>query len=225
MKTWEQCGENSVFLRLVGAFFDEPTQVENCHCKINPKQSKQSNSIWAKKPPLPQRVHRSAPTGRTPLLLICGGPHCTPRRWSCGLVRQGQYGQCYNQSWQCMIVIFRLVWDFGGRLFDLFLEPLFGLKSRPFLTPKAVPNQRENYQLKGTSTIYTLVKLRSVEPSPSFQDMAVISWTPSSWSLCFTKAQRRTVEVVSVKLPRNGNMEVSYIYIYIVYIYSAIVYA
>ena len=111
------------------------------------------------------------------------------------------------------VVIFRLVWDFGGHLFDLFLEPLFGLKSRPFLTPKAVPNQRENYQLKGTSTIYTLVKLRSVEPSPSFQDMAVISWTPSSWSLCFTKAQRRTVEVVSVKLPRNGNMEVSYIYI------------
>ena len=44
-----------------------------------------------------------------------------------------------------MIVIFLLVWDFGGRLFDLFLEPLFGLKSRPFLTPKAVPNQRENY--------------------------------------------------------------------------------
>ena len=44
------------------------------------------------------------------------------------------------------LVIFRLVWDFGGRLFDLFLEPLFGLKSRPFLIPKAVPNQRENYQ-------------------------------------------------------------------------------
>ena len=42
-------------------------------------------------------------------------------------------------------------------------------------------------KLKATSTIYTLVKLRSVEPSPSFQDMAVISWTPSSWSLCFTK--------------------------------------
>ena len=82
------------------------------------------------------------------------------------------------------VVIFRLVWDFGGRLFDLFLEPLFGLKSRPFLTPKAVPNQRENYQLKGTSTIYTLVKLRSVEPSPSFQDMAVISWTPSSRAMC-----------------------------------------
>ena len=26
------------------------------------------------------------------------------------------------------LVIFRLVWDFGGRLFDLFLEPLFGAK-------------------------------------------------------------------------------------------------
>ena len=45
-----------------------------------------------------------------------------------------------------------MVWDFGGRLFDLFLEPLFGLKSRPFLTPKAVPNQRENYHCAHTVT-------------------------------------------------------------------------
>ena len=36
--------------------------------------------------------------------------------------------------------------------FDLFLEPLFGLKSRPFLTPKAVPNQRENYHCAHTVT-------------------------------------------------------------------------
>ena len=88
---------------------------------------------------------------------------------------------------------------------------------------KSVVRLHSRDKLKATSTIYTLVKLRSVEPSPSFQDMAVISWTPSSWSLCFTKAQRRTVEVVSVKLPRNGNMEVSYIYKYIhsVYIYIA----
>ena len=30
IKTWVKCWENSVFLRLVGAFFGEPTQVENC---------------------------------------------------------------------------------------------------------------------------------------------------------------------------------------------------
>ena len=35
IKTWEKCGENSVFLRLVGAFFGEPTQVENCHNKLS----------------------------------------------------------------------------------------------------------------------------------------------------------------------------------------------
>ena len=77
-------------------------------------------------------------------------------------------------------------------------------------------------KLEGTSAIYTLVKLRSVELPPSLQDMAVISWTRSCWSLCFTKAQGSTVEVVSVKLPRNGSMEVSYIQCYsaTVYIYN-----
>jgi hypothetical protein len=38
-----------------------------------------------------------------------------------------------------------LVWDFGGRLFDLFLEPFLGAKKSPFFLG-AVPNQRENYQ-------------------------------------------------------------------------------
>jgi hypothetical protein len=45
-----------------------------------------------------------------------------------------------------LLVIFRLVWDFGGRLFDLFLEPLFGAKKSPFFNPQRVPNHRENYQ-------------------------------------------------------------------------------
>ena len=74
-------------------------------------------------------------------------------------------------------------------------------------------------KLEGTSAIYTLVELRSVELPPSLQDMAVISWAHSSWSLCFTKAQGSTVEVVSVKLPRNGSMEVSYIQCYSATVY------
>ena len=35
------------------------------------------------------------------------------------------------------LVIFRLVWDFGGRLFDLFLEPLFGAKKSPLFNPQS----------------------------------------------------------------------------------------
>ena len=36
------------------------------------------------------------------------------------------------------LVIFRLVWDFGGRLFDLFLEPLFGAKKSPFFVTTVI---------------------------------------------------------------------------------------
>jgi hypothetical protein len=35
------------------------------------------------------------------------------------------------------VVIFRLVWDFGGRLFDLFLEPFLGAKKSPFFNPQS----------------------------------------------------------------------------------------
>ena len=38
------------------------------------------------------------------------------------------------------LVIFRLVWDFGGRLFDLFLEPLFGAKKSPLFNPQSSTN-------------------------------------------------------------------------------------
>jgi hypothetical protein len=30
-----------------------------------------------------------------------------------------------------------LVWDFGGRLFDLFLEPFLGAKKSPFFNPQS----------------------------------------------------------------------------------------
>ena len=47
------------------------------------------------------------------------------------------------------------------------------IKTRCWLT-------RRKAKLKRASEINNLVKLRSVEPPPSFQDMAVIPWTPSS---------------------------------------------
>ena len=47
------------------------------------------------------------------------------------------------------------------------------IKTRCWLT-------RRKAKLKRASAINNLVKLRSVEPPPSFQDMAVIPWTPSS---------------------------------------------
>jgi hypothetical protein len=36
----------------------------------------------------------------------------------------------------------------GGAFLTYFWSPFLGLKSRLFLTPKAVPNQRENYQIR-----------------------------------------------------------------------------
>ena len=38
------------------------------------------------------------------------------------------------------VVIFRLVWDFGGRLFDLFLEPFLGAKKSPIANTSKPPS-------------------------------------------------------------------------------------
>ena len=73
------------------------------------------------------------------------------------------------------LVIFRLVWDFGGRLFDLFLEPLFGAKKLPFFNPKAVPNQRENYQ-RGL-----IPKAKTTPASLPYYEAKLRSWVIGSY--------------------------------------------
>ena len=76
----------------------------------------------------------------------------------------------WEQTTQCNeIVIFRLVWDFGGRLFDLFLEPLFGAKKSPFFNPQRVPNQRKNYHNE----------IPSPDASHANSHKSNMSWSPN----------------------------------------------
>lgn len=56
---------------------------------------------------------------------------------------------------------------------------------------RVICSHAKNNKFRVIFARYTLVKMRSVEPPPSFQDMAGISWAPSFWSLCFTKAVRK----------------------------------
>ena len=54
-----------------------------------------------------------------------------------GLNLQGNRMTLPVQNETLKLVIFRLVWDFGGRLFDLFLEPFLGAKKSPFFNPQS----------------------------------------------------------------------------------------